>query len=229
MNTFNPFSWLSAMLCALAVAGCSHQQAQQHAAVPNKDFPFSFSHAPFISPRTIRGLSWIDDREDKVVTINIWESQDNNPYLDDAQVRKVDGQKPFIYIRPTAIENGNSYETEFGYQFVGVTSSGIYILLTSDWGGGTGVFKSLLLVTFEYDKSIRCDWDKSVIRSEGKRLLIKKLGEISLGDRWDGELKVIGDSILVGKDHGWFTVSGGTGGGGLTHEQKEHVLKIIDR
>jgi len=50
-----------------------------------------------------------------------------------------------------------------------------------------------------------------------------------LGDRWDGELRVDGDSVFIGKDHGWFTVSCGAGGDNLTYEQKEHTLKIIAR
>jgi hypothetical protein len=226
MNTFNPFSWLSVMLCLLGITGCSHLPSQNHIALPNKDFPYSFNHAPFISPRIVRGLSWIDDREDQVVAINISESRDSNRNSGDAQVRNINGQKPFIYVQPSAIENGNTYQTEFGYQFVGMTSSGITILLTSDWGGGTGVFKSLLLVAFEYDKSIRCDWDQGVVQTEGKRLLIKRLGEIPLGDRWDGELKVNGNSIFVGKDNGWFSISGGTGGSWLAYNRKDRVLKI---
>jgi len=95
-----------------------------------------------------------------------------------------------------------------------MTKSGVYVLETSDSGGGSGVFRNILLLTFEDDDGIVCDWEKTVALhlNKRKRLLINKLGEIPLGDRWDGELKVEGDSIIVGKDRGWFSVSGGTGG-----------------
>lgn len=230
MKTLISFSCLSVALCALASAGCCHVPPRNHVTVPNKDFPFSFTRAPFISPRIIQDLSaWVSDHGDQVVAINVLESQDSNRYFGDTLVRNIEGQNPHIYAETATVEDGETNHTEFGYHFVGVTSSGIYVLMTSCWSGGSGCFRNLLLLTFENDEAIGCDWDKGEVRSTGKRLLIKKRGEIPLGDRWDGDLKVEWDSIFIGKDHGWFTVSGGTGGSGLTHEQKEHVLKIIDR
>lgn len=55
---------------------------------------------------------------------------------------------------------------------------------------------------------------------------MKKLGEIPLGDRWSGKLKVKGNKLFVGKDTGWFTVSGGAGGGWLSYDLKDRILKI---
>ena len=34
------------------------------------------------------------------------------------------------------------------------------------------------------------------------RLMLRKIGEIALGDRWEGDLKVDGNQILIGKDKG---------------------------
>lgn len=227
VKTLNSFAWLSAVLCVLVVAGCYHVEPRNQVVVPNKDFQFSFSRAPFISPRIIQDLSaWISDHGDQVVAINVLESQDSNRYFGDAQVRKIDGQHPFVFNETTTVEDGETNHTEFGYRFVGITKSGVYVLETSDWGGGSGVFRNLLLVTFEYDNGTVCDWDKNVVSRSGKRLLIKKRGGIPLGDRWDGELKVDGDSSFVGKDHGWFTVSGGTGGGWMSYDRKDRVLEI---
>ena len=223
---FNPHK-LMVVLFALVVTGCCHVPPRNRVAVPNKDFPYSFNKAPFISPRIIQDLStWISDHGDQVVAINVLESQDSNRYFGDALVRNIEGQNPSIYTEVTTVESGETNQQSFGYQFIGKTDSGVYVLETSDWGGGSGNFRNLLLVTCEYDQSIKCDWEKGVIQSGGKRLLIKKQGEIPLGDRWDGELKVDGNSIFVGKDTGWFTVSSGTGGSGPTYKQKGHVLKI---
>jgi hypothetical protein len=83
-----------------------------------------------------------------------------------------------------------------------------------------------LLVSLESDTSTQCDWEAGKIRHSKPRLLLKKVGEIPLGDRWDGKMKVCGDAIFLGKDTGWFTVSGGTGGGGLSHDRKDHVLEV---
>ena len=215
---------LAAGLSALILVGCS---PQEHAALPDKDLQFSFDRPPFISPKIIQDLmTWISDRDDQVVSINVLGSQDSNRYSGDVLNRNIAGQNPYIYTETTTVENDVTNHTEFGYQFVGKTSSGVYVLATSDWGGGSSVFNRLLLVKFEQDQYVKCDWDKGIVRPDGKRLLIKKVGEIGLGDRWDGDLKVEGDSIFVGKDHGWFTISGGTGGNALSSNPKDRVLKI---
>ena len=39
--------------------------------------------------------------------------------------------------------------------------------------------------------------------SEGKnRLLLKKVRVQQLGDRWDGDLRVIGNNVIIGEDTG---------------------------
>jgi hypothetical protein len=211
--------------------GCSFLAPFSRVALPNRKFPFSFSRASFINPRIIQDLSGsLSDSGDEIVAINLLKAQESNRYAGDVRTRNVKGQRPFVYTEIITVENGETNHTEFGYQFVGTTTSGVNVLLTSDWGGGSGVFTSLLLVTFETDKSIACDWNKGVIRSAGTRLLIKKMGEIALGDRWDGQLKVIKNSIFIGRDAGWFTSSGGKGGGWMSADPKGRMLKItIDR
>ena len=141
-----------------------------------------------------------------MVAINVLQSQDSNRYFGDVQARKIDGQNPYVYLETTTVSDGETNRQEFGYEYVGMTKSGIHVLYTSGSGGGSGVFKNLLLLAFEYDNGISCDLDKKTIQPTRKRLLLKKLGEIALGDRWDGELKVEGNSIFIGKDKGWFTV-----------------------
>jgi hypothetical protein len=192
------FSIVFILFSLLIVAGCKTASTQNYATVPNPDFQYSFNKAPFISPRIVQDLStWISDKGDQVVAINVLDSQNSNRYFGDAEVRRIESQNPYIFMTTTNVLNSETNNTEFGYQYVGETSSGVYVLLTSDWEGGSGNFKNLLLVTFEYDKSINTDWDKKIVRW-GNRLLIKKLGEIALGDRWDGKLAVNGNSIVIG-------------------------------
>jgi hypothetical protein len=208
----------------LIVAGCKTTPLRFHVTVPNQDFAYSFSQAPLINPKIVQDLSaYESDHGDQVVSINVLESQDSNRYFGDAQVRNFDGQNPqypFVFSNVTNVENGETNIDEFGYRFVGQTSSGVYVLETSDLGGGgSGVFENLLLVTFEYDKHLGCDWDKGEVFLGGNRLLMKKLGEIVLGDRWDGRLAVNGNSILVGRDKGPFA-----------YKTNDLVLKVfVDR
>lgn len=230
---FNPLSKaripsraMALIMLAQVLTGCTTSQ-QAHTTVPNQDCTYSFSKAPFISPRIIQDLStWISDQGDQVVAINLSDSQHSNRYSGDPQVKHIEGQNPIVCHEESTIQSGETNTTKFNYQYVGRTDSGIDVLRTSDWGGGSGVFMNLLLVRLEQDQSISCDWDKGLVQAGKNRLLLKKLGEIALGDRWKGELAVKSNAIFVGKDEGWFAESGGTGGGPLSYDRKDRWLKI---
>ena len=164
-----------------------------------KDCKYTFWEKPYIHPKIIQDLhTWLSDGGDQVVAINLIDSQDSNRYSEEIKIRKIPGGHPFIYTEDE--ENGM-----FGYQYIGKTSSGIYILYISENGGGSGVFKNLMLVTIEKDKGAYFDESSLKITNSRERLIIKKLGEISLGDRWNGDLKVEGNKLIIGKDVGWFS------------------------
>jgi hypothetical protein len=215
-----------ALACAAALAAASHA-AGGEAGIESAELPFSFWRAPFIHPKIIQDLTtWLSDNGDQVVAINLLESQHSNRYYGEVQLRQIPGGPPYVYVTETV--EGSDRREEFGYRYVGKTKSGIHVLHTSGSGGGSAVFETLMLVTFECDKGIALDEDNVCrdtlsIRSGGERILVKKLGEIALGDRWDGELRVNGNEAFVGKDRGWFSVSGGTGGGGCPNDR---VIRI---
>lgn len=190
------------LFSAAVLTGCQ----PNYTTIPNHDFACSFDHPPYLNPRIIQDLStWISDSEDQVVAINVLAAQHSNQFFADVQTRQITNASPYVYFQD---ESG----TEFGYQFIGKTSSDIYVLETVSVSGGSGDFRNLMLVKFVSDRGMSCDWKRGELKPGPKRLLIKKVGEIALGDRWDGKLTIRGDSICVGKDHGWFSVSGGSGG-----------------
>jgi hypothetical protein len=207
---------------ALLILGLSSGVAfaePEDAGLPQLELPYSFVEAPYIHPKIVQDLTtWVSDQGDQVVAINLSDSQESNRYFGEVEVRVSEMPHPFVYFQEPNLR--------FGYEYVGQTKSGLHILYTSEWGGGSGVFKGLLLVTFEHDEGIEVDWDGSVIRSGEQRVLLRKRGEIALGDRWDGTLRVEGDHLFVGKDEGWFTSSGGKGGGWLSYDRKDRTLDI---
>ena len=153
----------------------------------------SFIRPPFVHPKIIQDLHGsIADSGEHVVAINVLDSQDSNRYFGAVKIRDIPTEAPFVFVR------GNN--EEFGYQHVGTTDSGVHILFCSDWGGGSGIFNSVIFVVFERDRGIVCDRDELRISSDRERLLIRKLGRLELGDRWGGELRLNGDWLLVGKD-----------------------------
>ncbi len=182
--------------------------------------PYHFDRPPFVNPRIVEDLTtWLSDSSDQVVAVNLTASQDSNRYFGDVLVREEPDEHPFVFHEDGA--------AGFGYSFVGTTPSGLHVLATSEWGGGSGVFRRVLLVRFEADAGLTVDWDAGrVATSTEPRLLLWKSGEIGLGDRWDGELRVEGDTLVIGTDEGWFAASGGLGGGPLSEEPRERHLRI---
>jgi hypothetical protein len=214
------FSLLLLILC-----GCKKAEHNTNVTIPNKEFPYSFHKAPFINPKIIQDLScWISDSGDQVVAINVLQSQNSNRYFCEPKTTDIKGQNPSVYIESATVENGETNVASFGYQLIGKTTFGIYVLQTSDSGGGAGTFNSIMLVKFENDRSIAFDKDNDVVKSGSERLLIKKLGEFALGDRRDGDLKVEGNCILIGKDNGVF--AGTRNGGSLSANPKKRIVKI---
>jgi hypothetical protein len=174
-----------------------------------KDASYSFTKAPFINPKIINDLSTaISDQGDQVVAINLTDSEGSDRYACDVKVAKTHDRHPYIYSQEPA-EGGDQRPAEFGYRYVGRTTSGVDVLFISESGGGSGVFEGLMLVqileeiggpTIEPASGLA-----QTMTFKRKRLVIKKLGEIGLGDRWDGSLDVKGNEISIGKDTGFFS------------------------
>lgn len=213
---------VSGLLLAMRQSSDSHSPPVHLA---EQSLPYSFDHPPYVHPKIIQDLStWISDIGDQVVAINLLDSQKSNRYFGDILVREVSGDSPFIYVKEEKF-----HETSiFGYQYIGTTKSGVYVLRTSSSGGGSGVDESLMFLTVRRDKGLSVDWDKLSIRPERERIVLQKLGEIVLGDRWNGKLRIEGNKIFIGKDQGRFSES--EGGGRLSNHPKDRVLSIdIDR
>jgi len=96
--------------------------------VPRNDLPYSFVWAPYIHPEIVRDLtSWPSDQGDRVVVINLSDSQESNRYFGEIRIRETGGQHPFVSVR------GDN--EDFSYQYIGMAESGLHILYTSGWGG----------------------------------------------------------------------------------------------
>jgi hypothetical protein len=76
------------------------------------------------------------------------------------------------------------------------------LLECRDCGGGTGIFSTVALFTFERDDCLRpSDADKLCVEN---RILLKILGVIHLGDRYAGSIDYRNGTLAVGADVGWF-------------------------
>lgn len=171
-----------------------------------KDRPLSFTEPPFVSPRIVKDLStWVADRGDQVLAIDLTGSQGSNRYFGEVETAARPGQKPYVYSRIPA-DSPDEKGAEFGYQYIGRTAAGIDVLRTFANEGGSGFFEELLLVKIQADRR------GSALETTGaggermtfkrRRLLLRRIGAIGLGDRWEGTLEVKGNRILIGENTG---------------------------
>lgn len=127
---------------------------------------------------------WLSDNSNPVtVTVDVLAgAKARNEYDADA-VKVQDGY--ISYSR----DNGES----FSYKWLGRLSNGLHVVEVADSGGGSGVFSDLFFIRFDKGEG----WD-----NDGKkydRLLMTVVRTFALGDRDDGEIKVLPDQVIVGK------------------------------
>ena len=190
---------------------------------------YSFSKAPFVHPKIIEDLlGYISDTGDQVVAVNLLDSQDSNRYFGEILVEpQADPMAPsWPWVYTVEGERGDNHEGDlkgkvfYAYRYLGATRDGLDILHTRNSGGGSGIFNRVLFVRTEADHGVEYPLLRNVNSREGavkpevrKRELVRLIGRIPLGDRWLGNIEVVGNDVVVrGRDlmerceHGGVTV-----------------------
>lgn len=139
---------------------------------------YSFINPEFINPQILDDLAgWLSDSGDQIVSINISESNKSNRYHGDVTVEQSDGYP---------VVKSSCEEGWVSYKYIGRSFSGVHIIQTWSNGGGSGVFTSILFVTLSSDSSLESD---GVSYTKKARLVIKRVGSLPLGDRYQGKVK----------------------------------------
>ena len=139
---------------------------------------FSFVNAELINPRILEDLvGWLSDSGDQVVSINITESNKSNRYHGNITSKEFDTGFPIIISEHS--------KGSFSYRYLGCSFTGVHLIQTWDHGGGSGVFCNVVLVTLSQDSSLEYDNNKI---GKVDRFVIKLIGSIPLGDRYEGKL-----------------------------------------
>ncbi len=103
-----------------------------------------------------------------------------------------------------SVERRSSYS----YSHIATSESGIELVQCSDCGGGSGVFGSVAFFSWERDSGFNSCIDAPDTSSE--RIILKSLGSIPLGDRYDGEITYEDGVLDIGPDEGWFRLGDAT-------------------
>ena len=77
-----------------------------------------------------------------------------------------------------------------------------------DCGGGSGVFSSIGMFSLELDRALSEDENRTVFTRN--RTILKCLGWITLGDRYDGEVSYKDGFLKIGADRSRFKHSDAT-------------------
>ena len=160
---------------------------------------YSFVRDEFIHPLILRELlGWLSDVDETVAAVNLTSGNRSNRFFGECTTYRHDGT---LFVR---WEDGKKF---FTYTHIATSPTGIEMVRCSDCGGGSGVFDSVGLLYLEQDRAVayvdsRVAEPKPILTRE--RAIIKTLGAIALGDRYDGEITYDGGVLSVGPDVGWF-------------------------
>lgn len=162
-----------------------------------------FDRKPYVPPKIIQDLAaWESDNGDQVVAINLLDSIGSNRYFGDIKVQ--DRGAHFVYTDESAQctdDRCRANPPSFGYRLIGKTPSGIYVLFTESSGGGSGKFRGLMFVSFKKDHGLSAYANgKKALRLDRTRWLIWKLGELPLGDRYEGDISLQGNTLHIAAD-----------------------------
>jgi hypothetical protein len=143
-------------------------------------------HGKVIPPEILRDLGDgnLADSTGIWVTVDLEAAIGSNLYAD--VIREERGW----FTQTKASRNMND-GNETSYRFIGPTSNGLLVVIASFNGGGTGTFYTLHIL------------DIAAVRAfdlQGKlyqRINLTSVRSIVLGDRWDGDVSISKNSILI--------------------------------
>lgn len=194
-------------------AAAASAPTEQPAAAPVRTIAagHSFARAPFVHPRIIEEISTPLGASSSPTVVSLTEAEDDDGYGGEVEIVPVEGECPFLRWdkEPWPSGAGAGY---FGYRYVGRTDSGVQVFFISESGGGSGSFRNLLLAVIESAEETPptpAAREGAASPPAGERIVLRKLDEVPLGDRWYGEIRVRGNEVWIGEDTGWFAQATG--------------------
>ena len=127
----------------------------------------------------------LGDSLPSVVVIDVKAAIDSNRYGDPI-ARRGDW---LTQSRPAPGSLNGAEETS--YRYIGATKSGLLVVVATYSGGGSGIFTTLHIL----DASLAAGFDGDGERY--RRVDLSVLRSVILGDRWQGEATIIGDTIRI--------------------------------
>jgi hypothetical protein len=154
------------------------------------------------------------DAGQPVVAIDILDAKDSDRYsgqVDTSETGDLAPRHPVVSFQGKRAGDQESDVEYEGYEYVGLTRSGLHVLLTWSRHGSNAVGKPLidtrlLFLVVEEDRGMTevelPQKEKVRVGLDRRRLLVRTLGSLSLGNLWRGTLQIDGNTVVVGRDQG---------------------------
>lgn len=177
---------VSLLLSPLAMAGPAAKTQSPNAALEEVRQSFTLD-GKLIPPEIFRdmGDGDIADGISILVTVDLKAAVGSNRYYED-----ISKSGKWVVQKKTNKDVANGWE-ESGYHFIGSTSNKLLVVVTSYNGGGSGTFYTLHILDLAAGKAF--DQDGHAY----DRINLTTVRAVPLGDRWDGSVKISGNSIEV--------------------------------
>jgi predicted butyrate kinase (DUF1464 family) len=148
---------------------------------------FTYNGNP-IHPFVIREFSnWLsDNRPPMITTVDVAAAFGANKYQD-SKVKKRDN---WWFAESEGMDGDVRLHESFGYHWIGRLANGAHVLETGSSGGGSGFFMDLMFVKFSEGEIF---WENK----KEKQLLMTIVGTYSLGDRYEGGIKINGNKVFI--------------------------------
>ena len=188
------------LLCVVGAAQTQARRKYEGRAAPSKirrqlaelNKHFTYKGRP-VHPLAVQELaSGVADPLPGPIAIDVEGTYDSNRYF--GEYAEKEG-RVLIELKTDGTSQG-----WFGYEYLGRLANGFHVLRTFDNGGGTGVFQNLLLIKCAVDYEYGGEGERR------NRLVMTRMGEILLGDRYSGRTKLQSDRnvITIGADNRYF-------------------------
>ena len=168
---------------------------------------FTYKGNP-MHPFLVREFSnWLSDyRPPVVTTVDVTAAFDTNKYQQ-SDIKKRDD---WWFVEEEEMDGDIRLYESFDYHWLGKLADDTHVLETGSSGGGSGFFMDLMFIKFSEGEIF---WEGK----KTKQLLMSIVGTYSLGDRYNGDIKVYPDRVFVPASEGQF------GGGSI---EKDIELKF---
>lgn len=168
------------------------------------DAKFTYKGKP-IHPFLVGEFSnWLSDNRPPIITmVDVTAAFDTNEY----QQSSIEKRDDWWFAKTEEKDGDITLYESFGYHWLGKLANGVHVLETGSSGGGSGFFMDLMFIKFS-ESEIFCEGKKE------KQLLMSIVGIYSLGDRYEGDIKVYPDKVII-------SVSKNQAGGGSVEKGVE--------